>query len=138
MTDVSTTGEHVRGITEEMAALIREEVARVRDETMASARAASVDLALAAGAGAAGLAGVVAGTIAAIDGLHGGTAAEGRGLPLWLAAGAVSALAGGAAFTLLRVALRDLRERSVAPREAIGEIGQAAGAVRDQLRAGTA
>lgn len=131
-------GDHLRGITDEMAALIREELARVRDEAVANLRAAGIDLALVGGAGAAGLAAVFAGTIAAIDALHGGTPAKRRGLPLWLASGTVAGLAGGAALTLLRVALGDLRERGAAPREAIQELGQTAGAVSDQVRAGSA
>lgn len=134
MSETTTAGEHLRGITEEMAALVRDELARARTEAMANLRAAGVDLALAGGAGAAGMAGLFAGTIAAIDALHGGTPPRGTGLPLWLSAGTVAALAGGVAFTLLKLALGDLRERSEAPKEAIKEVGQAAGTLAGDLR----
>ncbi|MBO0709346.1 MAG: phage holin family protein [Candidatus Dormibacteraeota bacterium] len=134
MSETTATGEHLRGITEEMAALMREEVARARTEAIANLRAAGLDLALAGGAGAAGMAGLFAGTIAAIDALHGGTPPKGTGLPLWLSAGVVAGLAGGAAFAMLRVALGDLRERGAVPREAIKEVGQAAGTVAGELR----
>ncbi len=134
MSETTATGEHIRGITEEMAALVRDELAAVRKELTANVRAAGVDLALAGCAGGAGMAGLFAGTIAAIDALHGGTPAKRTGLPLWLAAGTVAALAGGAAFTLLRVALGDLRQRAAAPGEAVTELGRTAGAVAGELR----
>lgn len=134
MSDTATTGEHLRGITEDMTALIRAELARARDEALAQMRAAGRDVALIGGAGAAGLAGIFAGTVAAIDLLHGGTPPKRTGLPLWAAAGTVAALSGGAAFTLLRVALGDLRERGALPRQAIQEVGRTAGAVAGELR----
>lgn len=137
MSETTTAGEHLRGVSEEMAALIRDEVARVRGEAMGNLKAAGVDLALAGGAGAAGMAALFAGTIAAIDALHGGTPPRGPGLPLWLSAGTVAAVAGGAAFTLLKVALGDLRERGAMPREAAKEVGQTAGAVAGELRQGS-
>ncbi len=137
MSETATTGEHVRGITEEFAALVRDEVTRVRDEAMTNARAAGRDLALVACAGGAGMAGLFAATIAAVDALHGGTPPRRAGLPLWLSGATVAALAAGAAFTLVRVALGDLRERDLLPRGAIQDLEETAGAVAGELRTGS-
>ena len=133
MSDTTAAAEHLRGMTDEMAALVREEIALIRQEALANVRAAGIDLALVGGAGAAALAALFAGTIAAIDALHGGTPARRTGLPLWLAAGTVAAVGGGTAFALLRVALGDLRQRAAAAHEATKEVTQAAGGVTDEV-----
>lgn len=138
MSETTAAAGHLRGMTDEMAALIRDELALVRQEALESMRAAGIDLAFAGGAGAAALAGLFAGTIAAIDALHGGTPPRRTGLPVWLAAGTVAAVGGGTAFALLRVALGDLRKRAAAAREATKEVTQAAGTVADEVRSNPA